>query len=241
MREHFEWTLPQEIANRLSDVTYGHQRAIYEAKHLLIILHAPPAPNETERTNVVFLRTPDGKYFCNGRQSGEVELVQLLESYQTLLDQYNDDYDHVESSKDLYKILAAISPLNRASTNLHNALQAAREYEKKDKFLIEMRDRAHDLSRNFELLLADAKLALDFRIAQNSDMHAQQIEKMAAAQHKLNVLAAITFPLIAVATLFGMNLMSGLEDQSPLLFWGVFAICLLVGVTSLSWVIKNNK
>ena len=43
-RKKYNWTLPAEIRNRLGEVGYGHQRAFYEAEHLLIILHAPPAP-----------------------------------------------------------------------------------------------------------------------------------------------------------------------------------------------------
>ena len=40
-------------------------------------------------------------------------------------------------------------------------------------------------------------------IAKSAEIQAAKAEEMATAQHKLNVLAAITFPVMAVATLFG--------------------------------------
>ena len=59
---------------------------------------------------------------------------------------------------------------------------------------------------------------------------------MATAQHKLNVLAAITFPVMAVATLFGMGLIHGLENRSPYLFWCIFALGFVMGIITKRWV-----
>ena len=103
-----------------------------------------------------------------------------------------------------------------------------------------MRDEGYEISRNLELLLSNAQTALDYRIAQNAEAQAFRAEEMATAQHKLTVLAAITFPLMAVATLFGMNLSHGMEDKSPLLFWVVFAAGLVVGTATRGWVMKNR-
>ena len=54
IREHFDWKLPPEIEARLSDITYGRQRAIYEADHLLLVLHSPPAEDGRQRDSIVF-------------------------------------------------------------------------------------------------------------------------------------------------------------------------------------------
>ncbi len=70
------------------------------------------------------------------------------------------------------------------------------------------------------IILADAKLALDYRIAQSAEVQMAKATEMTAAQHKLNILAAATFPLMAVATFFGMNLVHGFES-APGLFWVV--------------------
>jgi Mg2+ and Co2+ transporter CorA len=63
---------------------------------------------------------------------------------------------------------------------------------------------------------------------------------MATAQHKLNVLAAATFPLMAVATLFGMNLIHGLEGR-PFYCWLVFAAGCGVGVLTMQWVMRQSR
>lgn len=55
-RPDFIWKLPAEIAVQLGKASYGAQRAIHEADHLLLVLHEPPAPREAERTTAVFLR-----------------------------------------------------------------------------------------------------------------------------------------------------------------------------------------
>ncbi len=239
-RRKYNWQLPPEIELRLGDSTYGRQRAIFEAGHLLLILHAPPSAEDRQRQSKVFLRTPDGKYLCDGRENGETKLRQLLESYRQLYEKYEKAYDDSQNAKELFHVLEALAPISRAAGNLRNALQSARELVPEDKFMIAMRDEGYEISRNLELLLSDAKTALDYRIAQNAEAQALKAGEMATAQHKLNVLAAVTFPLMALATLFGMNLSHGLEDQSPLLFWAVFAAGLVVGTATRGWVTKNG-
>jgi hypothetical protein len=83
-RKQFNWQLPPEIEQRLGDTTYGRQRAIFEADHLLLILHAPPVVEQRGRETKVFLRTPDGRYFCNGVEGGDVKLRQLVDAYERL-------------------------------------------------------------------------------------------------------------------------------------------------------------
>jgi hypothetical protein len=239
-RKRYDWKLPREIEKRLGETTYGRQRAIFEADHLFIVLHAPPADDAPERECVLFLRTPEGKYLCNGKEGGEGRLRRLLSSYDGLFEKYDGLYDKAASSADLFNVINAIAPINRATTNLHNALQSARSFVEGDSFLIAMRDEAYEVSRNFELLLGDAKLALDYRIARNAEAQAAKAEEMTSAQHKLNVLAAVTFPLMAIATLMGMNLTHGLENRPPSLFWAVVIAAGVVGLAVMGWVIRKT-
>lgn len=234
-RKAFSWQLPREIDVRLGESTWGRQRAIYEADHLLIVLHSPPELETHERAPEVFLRNPDGSFSHNGMPGGEIKLKKLLGRYRELLDQYDDDHDAAASTADLFRILEHAGPLNRATSHLADALQAAREYVKSDAFLIAMRDEAYEVSRGFELLLQDVKLEVDYRMARSAEEHAVNAERMAAAQHKLNVLAAVTFPLMAVATLFGMNLIHGLEG-TPALFWLVSLAAGGLGGITVLWV-----
>ncbi|MFN2427979.1 MAG: hypothetical protein ABR587_16200 [Candidatus Binatia bacterium] len=64
--------------------------------------------------------------------------------------------------------------------------------------------------------------------------------EMATAQHKLNVLAAVTFPIMALATVLGMNLTNGLEERSPFLFLTVLTIGVLIGRFVRRWVIRRT-
>jgi len=240
-RKRYDWQLPREIERRLGETSYGRQRAMFEEGHLFIVLHAPPVTDAPERECVLFLRRPDGGYLCNGKTGGEARLRRLLADYDSLFEKYDGLCERAATSTDYFKVISAIAPLNRATTNLHSALQAARGFVEGDAFLIAMRDEAYEVSRNFELLLGDAKLALDYRIARNAEAQAAKADEMAIAQHKLNVLAAVTFPLMAIATLMGMNLVHGLEKEPPTLFWLVVAASALVGVAVVVWVTKKGR
>jgi len=239
-RKQFQWQLPEEIENRLGDTSYGRQRAIFEKDHLLIILHAPPAPDDMTREAHVFLRTPEGNYLGNGRENGDVKLRRLLASYQEQYSQYDDACEAATTADDHFQLLEGLLPLNRASTNLHNALQAARDHIEGDTVLIAMRDEAYEVSRNFDLLVSDAKLAFDYHMARNSEIQAAETAEATDAQHKLNILAAITFPLMALAAIFGMNLTHGFEEETPALFWAVFAFGFVIGLLTKAWVTKNR-
>ncbi len=240
-RKQYHWTLPDKIDRRLGESTYGRQRAIYEDEHLLLILHTPPGADDASRQSVVFLRRPDGRWMCNGAEEGQRKLHKLLKGYQDIYSDLDARYEKSTSAADLFEILEPLAPVARAATNMKAALQSARELVKDDAFLIEMRDAAYESARNFELLLSDAKIALDFRIAQNAERQSVQVRKMAVAQHKLNLLAAITFPLMAGAALFGMNMVHGLENKSPQLFWAVLAVGVVIGVVTQKWVTKSRR
>jgi len=240
-RQQYQWQLPDAIEDRLGDASYGRQRAMFEEDHLLIILHAPPGPDDATREARVFLRAPEGTYLCNGKENGELKLRQLLGAYEELYDKCDDACDAATTAEEHAELLETVMPLNRASTNLYSALQAARDYVKADGFLIAVRDAAYELNRNFDLLAADAKLALDYHIARNAEIQAARAAEATEAQHKLNVLAAVTFPLMALATIFGMNLTHGIENQTPAIFWLVFALGLITGAVTKGWVTKGGS
>ncbi len=240
-RRTFEWTLPAEIERRLGESSYGRQRAIFEAGHLLLILHAPPGPDDLTRDFRVFLRTPDGKYQCNGVTEGHVQLRRLLADYRARNDKLEEAYQKAQTPEDLFEVLQSVAPVTRSAANLREALQEARESVTDDPLLIAMRDEGYEVARNLEILLGDVRSALDFRIARNTEMQVARATDMALSQYKLNVLAAITFPLMAIATVLGMNLKHGFEELPPLAFYFVFAIGLAVGLVVRSWVTNEGK
>jgi hypothetical protein len=239
-RKAFSWTLPAEIEARLGESTYGRQRAIAEADHLLLVLHTPPEPDTHERSTEVFLWKPDGAVWWNGAANGEPKLRKLLAWYRERLEHYDAAYERAASASDLFDILDDLASLSRASVNLSAAIQAGREARRGDKLLIAMRDEAYEISREFELLFHDAKLALDYRMARSAEQQMAKAQELATAQHKLNVLAAVTFPLMAVSTIFGMNLVHGLEDQPAGLFWFILACGGVIGGVAVTWMIGRT-
>jgi hypothetical protein len=237
-RKQLNWTLPPEIEARLGESSYGRQRVIAEADHILIILHMPPVSGTMEREPALFLRKPDGSFLANGYDNGGHKLRELLARYRTYWEECDKAYDTAVNAEELLLLLEKLAPLNRSSTNLRDTLQAARDAAKQDRFLIEMRDESYDISRAFDLLTSDAKLKLDYRIAKNSEEQAAQAQQMTSAQHRLNVLAAITFPIMAVATVLGMNLRHGFENQSPLYFMVVLVSGVVIGMFVKRWVAR---
>ena len=54
---------------------------------------------------------------------------------------------------------------------------------------------------------------------------------MAVSSHRLNLLAAIFFPIAALSSIFGMNVSHGLEAYpGPWLFWGTLGVGFVSGL-----------
>jgi hypothetical protein len=245
-RSQYKWSLPDEITSRLGSESWGAQRAIFEADHLLLILHSPPKTDGNEREHEIFLRLPQGKWLHKGVDHGDHALNKYMEDYRLLYNELENRFEKASSIDSLFSVIDNLIPLARSSNNMKLALQAARESLGNDAFIIDMRDRSVDIARGFELLLADARLALEFRLARSAETQARAAEAGNRAQNKLNILAAIAFPLMSVSAVFGMNLQSGLENKPVLAFWLVFLGGLGLGLFVKGWVsstppVQENK
>jgi hypothetical protein len=235
-RSQYKWTLPAEIVARLGSESWGAQRAIFEAGQLLLVLHTPPKANGNERESEIFLRQQDGKWLHNGVDHGERALASFLDNYRALLDKQETRFEKATDIDVLYAVIDSLIPLARSTANTKLALQSAREALGNDAFIITMRDRSVDIARGFELLLADARLALEYRVARNTEEQIRAAEIGNRAQQKLNILAAVAFPIMTVSAVFGTNLRSGLENLPILAFWLVFAGGLGMGLFVRRWV-----
>lgn len=232
------WEIPESIKQRVGVHTYGRQRAIIEEGHLLLILHKKPEPEQDEREGALFWRTPDGDWRTSLGGKSARALKDFIEEYIREHEQLEKEYDAAHSAKDFFSLMDSVIPLKRASAHLSQAIQSAREQLKGYTDIIEMRDLAYEVERRFDILWQDARNAVDFRIAQESEEQADLSKEALAASHKLNLLAAIFFPLTAVASIFGMNIRSGLEELDYFVFWLVFAIGVVAGVFLKNWVVK---
>lgn len=235
-RIDYDWELPPEIQQRLGGASYGAQRVIHEQGHLMVILHEPPAGSGAERKPAVFLRKPDGAWFHKGNSPGERAFAKLLDSYRAALSTFEIRHQAAETSEELFQILGPLIPLTRAAMNMQATLQAAREAVKDDLMLIDLRDLAVEITRGMELLLADTRMSLDYRLAHAAEAQARAGMEVSRAQHKLNTIAALTFPLMAIGAAFGMNLHSGVENMPTWVYWAIFVAGLAMGVMLRGWV-----
>jgi hypothetical protein len=222
------WNVPEVFKARLGD-DVGRQRTMTAEGHLLLVLHEPPEPGVTERRGRLFWREPDGSWKSNSLGAGAQALKKHVAEYTARIDELDLRLQSAEAAEDFFSVLQALSPLHRACHNLHAALQEGRELVPADKDLIVCRDQADALDRTSGLLHADAKNGLDFTIARRTEEQARRGQEMAVAAHRLNLLAAIFFPIATLSAIFGMNLEHGLDiGGNPFAFWGV----LLVGFVS---------
>lgn len=223
------WSVPERIRQRVG-AQAGQQRALVEAGHLVLVLHAPPEPNETSRPARIFWRSPEGQWRATGAGQGDGlgVLTRHLEALGKLVQSWDARVDAGKTAEDFFAVLSAATPLQRTTRNLHKALQAAREAID-DRALITLRDRAAELERGAELLVADARNGMEFTIARSAEEQAAQGRRAAEAQHKLNLLAAMFFPVTAIGSILGINLRTGLESAPPAVFWAVLVLSFGVG------------
>lgn len=235
------WTLPEAIRARLGQNTYGRQRAIVEDGHLLLVLHQPPGPDDLKREGVLFWRTPTGEWLASRGGSGPGALKRHLQGYVEREAKLAAEFETLTDIKGLFDQVEALTPLARAARNMHHAIQEARERVQGDPFIIEARDLAYELERNTELQLEDVRLRIQYRTAREEEKQAKAGQEALRASHRLNTLAALFFPLTALASVFGMDLLHPLRQDNPLHFWFVLATGIGLGLLVKSWVMARQR
>jgi hypothetical protein len=234
------WNLPESIRSRLGQNTFGRQRTIAEEGHVLLILHKPPGADDLRREGVVFWRDAAGAWLSGRSNNGAQALSAHVQTYADLDAALNKEFETAHDTASLHKLLGHLTPLARAAHNMHAALQDAREAVKGDKTIIELRDRAYEVDRNLDILLEDTRNAIAYRTAREAEEQNRLTREALHASHRLNVLAALFLPLTAMASLFGMNLEHGLDQNSVPLFWIVSAVSIAVGIGVKSWVLAHG-
>jgi hypothetical protein len=223
------WKVPSQIAKRLGE-SAGRQRAMFADGHLLLVLHEPPLPGKSERTGRLFWRAPDGAWQSTMRGTNAQALKRHLAEFAERIEQLDDELEAADRADDYFRVLQAVTPLHRTAHHLHATLQQAREAIPDDRDLIIARDSAYDIERSLELLQTDAKNGLDLTVARHAETQSERTYHMAAAAHRLNLLAAIFLPVATLASIFAMHLPHGLEPVSGnWMFWCVPAVGLVVG------------
>lgn len=208
------WDCPKVFRTRLGEQA-GRQRLMQADGHLLMVLHAPPQPDQDQRSGRFFWRSADGTWSSSHQGSGPQAIMKLLNEYETILEQYDVKEHAASSARDYFDLLTATTPLTRSIVNLHAVLQEARTSHREERLLIVARDKAYEIMRRSELLVGDVKHGLDYAIARRAEEQAVSSQHMATSAHRLNVLAAFFFPIATLTAIFGVNLRTGIEDMSP--------------------------
>lgn len=182
--------------------------------HLLLVLHAPPGPEDDVRQGRFFWRKDDGSWSSDAFGAGAGALGRHLEEYARAVESLEQQDDNASTSEEYFAILQALNPLRRSAQNLHETLQQARELLPDDRDLIRFRDQAYATARMADLLYDSVKHGLEFVMARRAEEQSQAAHQMAVAAHRLNVLAAFFFPVATLMAIFGANLRHGWEDVS---------------------------
>ena len=161
---------------------------------------------------------------------GFAELIHHWQAYQKQLDLIEDEVDGAPDAGAFYHALKAILPLERAARNGASVMQLLREKVSADKKLIALRDAAYEVTRQAELLQLECRAGLDFSMAQEAEKQSKYDGQVAKMGNRLNLIAAFFLPLTALASLFGMNLESGIDGRNTLYFYLVLIVGLAIGV-----------
>ena len=223
------WEVPESFQRRLGNKV-GRQRLMAADGHLLLVLHAPPQPNEVEREGRFLWRRPDGTWTSSDLGSGVQAVNKHLDEYADLLQRHDEQEENATSVEDYFHVLEALSPLMRSARHQHLVFQEARKECPEDRDIINFRDRAYELERSAELLSHETKHSLDYAVAKRAEEQADSSRRMAVSAHRLNLLAAFFFPIATLSSIFATSLRHGWEDHVPP--WpllGMIAVGLLAG------------
>ncbi|MEO1496107.1 MAG: hypothetical protein AAFV43_03045 [Planctomycetota bacterium] len=236
------WKIPQEFRDRLGD-DVGRQRKMEADGHLLLVLHSPPKPTEDVRHGRLFWRDADGRWKPQPLKHDDHAVGELLAEYESRADELDNAHDDASCADDAFALLSALNPLVRTAHNLYEVLQDARKAVKADRKLILLRDRAYAVTRRLELMQQDARNTLDFVVARRSEQQADAAAHQSQAAHRLNVLAALFFPLATLTAIFGMDLGHGLEAidtaHAPLPMLAVLGGGLVLGASLAAFVTRK--
>jgi len=181
---------------------------------LLLVLHEPPHADDTLREGRLFWRDSAGGWVVHDTTHQTQSLDEHLIQYQQRLDDLEALEARASTAIEYFELMSELNALYRAARHQYAALQAAREQiDTRD--LINLRDLAYSIERQTELLLSDSRNALDLTTARRAEEQAEISYHMSLSAHRLNLLAAFFFPIATLSTVFGINMVTGLEQYEP--------------------------
>lgn len=223
-------SFPDEFRQRLG-THVGRQRTMVSNDQLLIVAHEVPKADEVSRRGVLFWRDAGGEWRCSNGDPGKIALTKHLDRYSQVLDDLEIREQKALKADDYPPLLENLAPIVRSNRNLLETLEEARKAFPMARELIDVRDRAYELSRQAELLYEDAKNSMDVAIVRRADEQAQATHQMMVASHRLNILAALFFPFATLGAIFGTTLTDNWSwANSPYPFAGFIVVSGLFGL-----------
>jgi Mg2+ and Co2+ transporter CorA len=214
----------------------GHQRCVEGRDELLLVVHEVPQPRIPEREAIFFWKRRDGRWTQPGGP-GIAELGELLERYAQAIDRHEMVIDEADTAAEIFGIIRHSGPLARSTRNLVQALEQTLAADHDDREIRTYRDRAKELERAADLLNHDARVALEFWRAERAEEHSRASARLGRIAFRMNLLAGFFLPLMALSSLFGMNVrIPGFMEP---LFWGIFATGILTGA-ALLWLVGRR-
>lgn len=233
-----DWQAPPDIQSRLG-AQVGRQRAIIDENMadgqkspLLLVLHEIPErgqPREGafywwDRNHQWFVYRQGQPY--NPQEDGLAALNAHVERYEAMLEQLRDAYEEARRAHHYLAILENVALKSHAADNLYRTLETARTFMREKQIayeveIINLRDRAYNLNREFDLLYLDTQNALDYREAQASEV--------------LNLLILIFFPLSLIASLIETGITDQILTIAPAIDPLIMTICMLVAALLLGF------
>lgn len=207
----------------------GHQRCMEGTIELLLVLHEVPQPGTVDREAWFFWKRSDGRWTQPGGP-GINEVSELLARYDAVIDGHQKALEQANTAARIFDVLRHASPLSHSARNLAQALEQALAFEPDDRDIRSLRDRARELERASELLLADARIHLEFRTAQNHEEQLRAVTQLGKLGQRLVLLVGIFLPLVALAGIFWIN--TTLPGYRLTLFWGIVIAGLVLWLVS---------
>ncbi len=237
-----EWaSFPEDFRNRLG-TGVGRQRCMHAEDQLLVVGHQLPEHDEVTRRGVLFWRDGKGEWSCTNGVSGVASLSEHLDQFAQRLETYEQKEQVAARADDYLHLLEGLAPIVRTQRNFFETLEEARKAMPAARELIDVRDRAYDLTRQAELLYEDAKNSMDVAVVRRADEQAAASHHMTVAAYRLNILAALFFPFATLGAAFGTTLTDNWSwSRSEVPFLLFIGISLIAGIILTAFVAKPPK
>lgn len=195
---HF--SVEPELRDQLSGLP-GHQRCVEGAGELLLVAHEVPGATGSDRRALFFWKRYDGCWTQAGGP-GIDELGGLLERYAGVIGSHARTLNRGAGAEVLPTILRHAARLLRSMRNLLQAIEQTLAIDPEDREIRAYRDRAREIERAADLLLADARATLESGVFERTSAQAAALERLARSGWHGSLLLAFFLPMIAFGGLF---------------------------------------